>query len=94
MFTLFYSKYDPAKYQNDPHLVRFEAYDWVWVTNFDKYYFPNLSDAGTYFPELQQRYQGKKILYVGKPQDFPMGTEILYSVDFKDGSTAFLVTEQ
>jgi len=29
MFTLFFLNWDPGKYQNDPNLVRYEAYDWV-----------------------------------------------------------------
>ena len=93
MFTLFFSKYDPLKYQNNPNLVRYELNDWVWVTNFDKYYFPNMADEGTYFPQLVKRFKGKKVLFIGRPQDFPEGTKIIYSVDFKNGEPDFLVTE-
>ena len=93
MFTLFYSKYDPAKYQTDPNLVRFEQNDWVWVTNFDKYYFPNISDEETSYGQLVKRFKGKKVLFIGKALDFPKEAKIIYRVNFKNGEPAFLVTE-
>ena len=93
MFTLFYSKFDPYKYQTDPNLVRFEQYDWVWVTNFDKYYFPNISDADTSYSQLVKRFIGRKVLFIGKVQDFPKEAKILYRVNFKNGEPAFVITE-
>lgn len=92
MFTLFYSKFDPRKYQTDANLVRFEQYDWVWVTNFDKYYFPNISDEDTSYTRLVERFKGKKVLFIGKAQDFPKEAKILYKVDFKNGEPAFVIT--
>lgn len=92
MFTLFYSKFDPASYQNNPNLVRYQAYDWVWVLNFDKYYFPNLSDKGTQFTDLKNQIQGR-VLYIGRPEDFPDDTPRLYSVKFLNGDTVFDIVE-
>lgn len=40
-FILFYTKWDPQKYQNDQRLIRFEQSDWFWVDRFDKFYFVN-----------------------------------------------------
>lgn len=88
MFTLFYSKFDPASYQNNPNLVRYQAYDWVWVLKFDKYYFPNLSDQDTKFSELKNQIKGR-VLYIGRPEDFPSDTPRLYSVNFLNGDPAF-----
>jgi 4-amino-4-deoxy-L-arabinose transferase-like glycosyltransferase len=93
MFTLFFSKYDPAKYQNDPNLIRFQAFDWVWVNRFDKYYFPNLDDTGTKFEDLIQTKKGKT-LYIGKAGDFPENIPRLLSVDFLNGDKAFEIVEQ
>ncbi len=93
MFTLFYSQYDPDKYQNDLNLVRFETYDWVRVLNFDKFYFPDLGDKGTQQKDILEKYKDKKILLIGKPGDFPYGGRSLLTVNFLDGSPAFLIVD-
>lgn len=89
MFTLFYLNWDPAKYQNDPNLIRFESDNWVWVLRFDKFYFPDLGDAGTKFADIVRQNPGKKILFIGKPDDFPGSLPRLFSIKFLDGSGAF-----
>ena len=92
IFLLFYLQYDPALYQHDPNLVRYQAYDWVWVERFGKYYFPDLGDEGTQFEDIKKMYQGKKVLVVGKPGDFPASQKILYKVTFLNGNDAFFIT--
>ncbi len=89
MFTLFFLSYDPAKYQNNPNLVRFETYNWVWVLRFDKFYFPDLGDKGTTYADLAPKYKGRKVLFIGKSGDFPAGLPKLKTVDFLNGSGAF-----
>lgn len=91
MFTLFYLDYDPAKFQNDPALLRFETYDWVRVLNFSKFYFPDLGDKGTRYEDIVKRYPNKKILFIGKPDDFSTTSKVIYSVNFLDGNKAFEV---
>ncbi len=93
MFSLFYLAWDPASYQDDPNLVRFQAYDWVWVTNFDKFYFPDLGDRGTMYADLVKKYDNKKVLFVGKPGDFPEYLPKLLEVNFLNGKEAFEVVE-
>lgn len=93
MFTLFFTKYDPQKYQNDPNLVRFETYDWVRVLRFDKFYFPDLGDKGTQQKDILEKYKDKKILLIGKPGDFPYGGRLLLNVNFLDGTPAFLIVD-
>jgi 4-amino-4-deoxy-L-arabinose transferase-like glycosyltransferase len=93
MFTLFYTKWDPAKYQNDPNLVRFEANRWIWVLKFDKFYFPDLGDAGTRYQDVLTANPGKKILFIGKQTDFPVNLPRLYTVSFLNGQRAFDVIE-
>lgn len=94
MFTLFYLNYDPAKYQNDPHLIRFETYDWVRVLRFDKFYFPDLGDKGTQFADIIKQNPDKKILFIGKPGDFPEDKQKLLTVDFLNGQRAFELVEE
>lgn len=89
MFTLFDLKYDPAKYQNNPSLVRFETNDWVWVLRFDKYYFPDLGDKGTQFADIVKANPGKRLLFIGRNGDFPKDIPRLFSVDFLNGENAF-----
>ena len=93
MFTLFYLKFDPAKYQNSPNLDRFETNDWVWVLRFDKFYFPDLGDAGTRYEDIIAKNKGKKILFIGKPGDFPENINRLKIVNFLDGKRAFEVVD-
>jgi len=93
MFTLFYLNFDPAKYQNDPNLVRFETYDWVRVLKFDKFYFPDLGDMETRYEDIVKQNQEKRILFIGKPGDFPVDRPALYAVYYLNGETAFEVID-
>lgn len=93
MFTLFYSLFDPLKYQNDPGLIRFETYDWVRVLRFDKYYFPDLGDQGTYFEDIVAQNRNKKLLFIGKPGDFPEYLPKLKTINFLNGDPAFEIAE-
>lgn len=93
MFTLFFLGWDPAKFQNDPNLIRFETYDWVRVLKFDKFYFPDLGDAGTTFLDISKIYSGKKVLFIGKGGDFPNRVSKLLEVDFLNGDRAFEIVE-
>jgi len=89
MFTLFYLNYDPAKFAKASNLDRFETHDWIRVLRFDKYYFPDLGDPGTRFADIVLQNPGKKILFIGKPGDFPPETKKLLTIDFLNGSGAF-----
>ncbi|MBI3103901.1 glycosyltransferase family 39 protein [Candidatus Daviesbacteria bacterium] len=93
MFTLFYLNYDPAKYQNDPNLIRFETYDWIRVLRFDKLYFPDLGDKGTKPQDILEENKGKKLLMIGKSGDFPSGVRRLKVINFLDGSVAFEIVD-
>lgn len=93
MFTLFFSHYDPVKYQNDPDLMRFETYDWVRVLRFDKFYFPDLGDKGTQSQEILEENKGKKLLLIGKAGDFPSGVRKLKVINFLDGTPAFEIVD-
>ncbi|MDP3917967.1 MAG: hypothetical protein Q8Q30_02225, partial [Candidatus Woesebacteria bacterium] len=92
IFTLFNLKYDPAKYQNSPNLNRFETFDWVRVLKFDKYYFPDLGDVGTRYEDIIKENPDTKILFVGKPGDFPESAIILERINFLNDEEAFEIT--
>lgn len=94
MFTLFFLNWDPGKYQNDPNLDRFESNNWVWVLKFDKFYFPDLGDAGTHYSDVVKENPGKKILFIGKPGDFPEGTKVLKEINFLNGDGDFQIVEK
>lgn len=94
MFTLFYLNWDPGKFQKDPNLNRFETYDWVRVLNFDKFYFPDLGDEETKYGDIANANRGKKILFIGKPGDFPSETKILERINFLNNEEAFEITEK
>lgn len=94
MFTLFYLNWDPGKYQTDPNLDRFEANNWIWVLKFDKFYFPDLGDAGTHYQDIINANPGKKLLFIGKPRDFPDTVPVLEKINFLDGSGDFQIVEK
>lgn len=92
MFTLFFTKHDPAEFRNDKNLNRFETYDWIRVLNFDKFYFPDLGDQGTTYEDIIKSNQGKRILFVGKYGDF-QGEKKLKTINFLNGDIAFEIIE-
>jgi 4-amino-4-deoxy-L-arabinose transferase-like glycosyltransferase len=94
MFTLFFLNWNPAGYQNDPNLDRFEANNWIWVLKFDKFYFPDLGDAGTRYQDVVKANPGKRILFIGRSQDFPDSLPRLLTVDFLNGNRDFDVVEK
>src|SRR3990167_1389382 len=85
MFTLFYLRYDPVKFQNDSSLIRFETFDWVRVLKFNKYYFPDLGDTGTKFADIIAQNPGKRLLFIGKDGDFPNNWPRLEKINFLNG---------
>ncbi len=94
MFTLFYLNWEPAKFQNDSNLDRFETFDWVRVLKFDKFYFPDLGDNGTRYLDVIKANPGKKILFIGKKEDFPDNLPRLLTINFLNGNSAFDIVEQ
>ncbi len=94
IFTLFWVKYPPAEYQTDSNLIRYQAHDWVWVTQFDKFIFPDLGDKGTQVADMKEKYfnQGKTLI-VGRPDDFLESDPVLKRVDFLNGEPAFQISE-
>lgn len=93
IFTLFYLKFDPLKYQNDQNIIREKKGDWVQVLKFDKFYFPDLGGTGTTYEDIVKQNKGKRILFVGKSGDFPVDRKVLSTVNFLNGEIAFEVVD-
>ena len=94
IFTLFYLGYDPAKFQNSSNLERFETFDWVRVLRFDKYYFPDLGDEWTGYVDIVRVNPDKKILFIGKPGDFPEDAKVLERINFLNNDPVFEIVEK
>jgi 4-amino-4-deoxy-L-arabinose transferase-like glycosyltransferase len=83
IFYLFYSKYDPRKFQKNSTLVRYEKTNWRWVDRLDNLFFIN--DW-----EIKEKLQKEKnFILVTSPGNYPPESEVLYSINFLDGSKAF-----
>lgn len=87
IFYLFFSKYDPGKYQKNPNLVRYEKSNWRWVDKLDKIHFINNW-------EMNQVLKDKKnALVITTPGNYPERAEKLETIYLLDGSKAFEIVE-
>lgn len=93
MFTLFFKAYDPDKYQKVEKVIQVDPNDWIKIYSFDKYRFPDLSEPGTMYEDLVKENPGKKILFIGKHEDFVDGQNVLLNVKFLDGQNAFDIVD-
>lgn len=99
-FFLFYWRWDPEKYQNDPNLIRFFQTNWYWVDRFDKFYFvndwgiPRVEDGNWKLESGQEIEIDGRALLVTSPGNYPPGWRKLKTIDFLDGKAAFDILEQ
>lgn len=90
-FILFYQKWNPESFRNDPNLIRFGQSNWFWVDAFDKYYFVNDWQV----KEMKLESGGEidcsksKCLLVTSPGNVPANWRKLKDIDFLDGKPAF-----
>lgn len=87
IFYLYYSKYSPKEYQENPSLVRYSKTNWRWVDKLDNIVFINDWEI------IEQLKGQKNIILVTSPGNFPEGADIKHSINFLDGSKAFDVVE-
>jgi len=86
IFYLFYTKFDPLKYQKGEGVIRYDREDqWVNVDQIGKYYFAQ---------EPQKINLEENELLVLPYQEFSFNTNIVDVVKYKDGKTAFLITKK
>lgn len=94
-YILFYMKWDPGKYINDPNAIRFSQSGWYWVDRFDKFYFINdwqIKDLVTE-SKIDVGCKKEKCLLVSSPGNYPDGWKKIEIINFLDGSPAFEIYE-
>jgi len=89
-FLLFYLKWPPKKYQNDPNLNRHYRSNWYWVDKFDKFYFVNDWEINEKAPIIAK---GTKTLLITSPDNFPKNAQRINSIYFLDDKKAFDILE-
>ncbi len=90
-YFLFFMKYDPIKYMDDPNLIRFNQSNWYWVDHFDKFWFVNDWQAKDLITESKHTIDctGQRCLLITTPNNAPAGWQKVNEVKFLDGKTAF-----
>ncbi|MBU0570241.1 glycosyltransferase family 39 protein [Patescibacteria group bacterium] len=97
-FFLFHWPWDPAKFQSDPNLIRFNQSNWYWVDSFDKFYFVNdwqivEKGTGNYDFNLESGEVvdclNEKCLLITSPENAPNDWKKIETINFLDGKTAF-----
>lgn len=90
-FFLYYLKYDPDSFVNNPDLIRFFQSDWFWVDRFDKFYFVNDWQVKDLVLESGGEIDCKNsnCLLITSPGNSPVGFDKVEEVDFSDGKKAF-----
>jgi 4-amino-4-deoxy-L-arabinose transferase-like glycosyltransferase len=86
IFYLFYTQYDPAKYQANPSLIRYQQSNWRWVDQLDNVYFIN--DW-----EMKDKLKDQHGYVISTPGNYPGIPPVLQKVNFLDGKGAFEVVE-
>jgi 4-amino-4-deoxy-L-arabinose transferase-like glycosyltransferase len=86
IFYLFYSKYDPAKYQTNPNLTRYSKTNWRWVDRIDNVYFIN--DW-----EMKERLKDQHGFVITTQENYVGIPPILSRIYFLDAKTAFEIVE-
>lgn len=98
-YFLFFLKYDPAKYMNDPNLIRFYQSNWYWVDHFDKFWFVNdwqiPKNGSKFITESKHNINcgNERCLLITSPNNAPKGWNKINDVKFLDGKTAFEIYE-
>lgn len=87
VFYLFFSKYDPEKFQSNPELVRYGRSNWRWVDRLDKIYFINDWEV----KEILKNE--KNALIISSPENYPENAKKLEAIYFLDGSKAFEIVK-
>ncbi len=94
-YFLFFLKYNPAKYMNDPNLIRFYQSNWYWVDHFDKFWFVNDWQVKNLVTESKHIIDCKtqKCLLITTPNNSPAGWKKIGDTKFLDGKVAFEMYE-
>lgn len=80
ILVLFYSRYDPLKYQPQAKLTERDKFNFSTVSSFDKYEFRRIKEE-----DLKQG-----ILLVGTKEEIPIKANVIDKVNFPNGESAFV----
>jgi len=98
IFYAFFNKLDPKKLQPGGDNVRFEKSGWFWTDKIGEVYFINdwqvpATKLSTLPLESGGEVSTTKSLLVASPDNLPAGANVLKTINFLDGSTAFKIIE-
>lgn len=82
ILTLFYLQYPPEKFQTDHELTAPDGYGFSTVRSFDKYRFHSVE-----WPATPDQYDNS--LIAGTDEEIPAATNIVKTIEFPSGETAF-----
>ncbi|MFH2085972.1 MAG: glycosyltransferase family 39 protein [bacterium] len=91
LFLAFYNKWDPLRYQQDniPNL-RYESEGKIWLDQLPEY---SLGKYTFKYLNWQAEDKSEKTLYIGKGDDFYIDSKIVKTINFPDGTPAFVLVE-
>lgn len=98
IFYAFFNKLYPRKLQPGSDSIRYEKSDWFWTDKIDEVYFINdwqipATKLSTLPLESGGEVPTTKSLLVASPDHVPAGANVLKTINFLDGSTAFKIIE-
>lgn len=97
IFYSFFSKLAPEKLQPGPENIRFEKSDWFWTDKIGNVYFVNDWQIPKITVSALPLESGGEIstarsLLVTSPDHIPVNAHVIETVNFLDGSPAFIIT--
>ena len=96
IFYAFFSKLDPKVLQSNFSSTRFKQSDWFWTDRIENVYFVNdwqipRSDVFSLKLESGGVINTKKSLLITSPDHIPLNVARIKSINFLDGSQAFVI---
>ncbi len=97
IFYAFFTKLDPQEIQPGPNNIRFNKSDWFWTDKIDNVYFVNDWQIPTVTVSSLKLESGEEIstqrsLLITLPEHIPVNAHVIDTIQFPDGSPAFIIT--
>jgi len=98
IFDFFFNKADPVIVQNKGETIRFSKSDWLWTDKFQNHYFVNDWQIPVGVVSKLSLESGLEIstansLLITTPDHVPSNSTILGTINFLDGSIAFIILQ-
>ena len=96
IFYAFFTKLNPLVIQPGGNNIRFEQSDWFWTDKINNIYFVNDWEIPRIIEDTMPLESGgevsfKNSLLIVSPQSLPQNVTILKTINFLDGSPAFII---